>query len=350
MAIPTLARWQKSTLAASIGGRSHAMGIIDDKIRAYWAAHGNNDRNAMNTAAYELRKGCRHFIDNNPSRLGDINTKVGNLETEANNELTANQPGWAEFAAAKAGGKAGNLKAMAPGYHHERRMYVAEGKTRNPISASQVRNQAHIVAGPLANPDQLIANMDDITWDGYAGTMRAGHMKTDEVLFFDKRARLHHMVLVRNRRLVWARDLTPFDTGNEAFMFAMDAYGNLFAKNDRAGATMFNHSSFNAGREVICAGSIRATGGFLEFISNESGHYQPTRQELWSCMNKLRNANLDTSLNVGGQLMTVRVRVRGVGDWPWDNIGATQGFRNIAVGTAGLPPAAINPANISVWP
>ena len=170
------------------------MGIIDDKVRAYWAA---GDRNAQNAAAYAIRKACRHFLESSPSLLSSINDEVRDLETEAEAELTAHQPGWTGFAAKKAQGAAHNLKPLAPGYAHERRQYLAEGKERNPISASALRDTALADALPGTVGHTLITNMDDQTSDGYArpgGVMRAGGAQ-NEVLFFDKRERLEHMLV-----------------------------------------------------------------------------------------------------------------------------------------------------------
>ena len=42
----------------------------------------------------------------------------------------------------------------------------------------------------------------------------------------------------------------------------------------------YNHSSFCAGREVICAGLIRINKGDITYISNESGHYTPPPTQL----------------------------------------------------------------------
>lgn len=228
MAIPSLTKWRGMTVTDSIGGRSPEMGMIEDQIRAFAGARG--DRAGENTAAYA-------------------------------------------------------------GYAHERRQFLNEGKQQSPVSASALRDTALADAPHGTNPHTLISQMDDDTWDGYArpgGVMRSGG-STNEVLFFDKQERLEHMLIVVNGLLLWARDNSPCTTpADQPFMFAMDGYGNLFARADNLGASQFNHSSFNAGREVVCAGMIAVAAGLLHFISNESGHYQPDRGALFSCVQKLR--------------------------------------------------------------
>jgi hypothetical protein len=359
MPIPSLSSWKKTTITASLGGRSPAMGLIDDKIREFWAAGGV--AGPQNTAAYGIRKACRNFSAN-PSRNPVVNAAVRNLEAQAEAELAANLPGWSQFAAAKAQGRGGQLKALAPGYAHERRQYVAEGKASNPVSASALRDVALADAPVGTNPHHLITQMDDATWDGYAqpgGVMRRMGAQ-NEVLFFDKKERLEHMLVVNSAgRLTWARNGQLFGTPvGSPYMYAMDGYGNLFAKPDNLGATQFNHSSFNAGREVVCAGMIGGAGGFVHFISNESGHYQPDRGALYTCVRKLRQAGLQTIFPrvqagawqpANAALARIRVRALGIGDWPSDTIGNILGYEHIAA-AMGNPPAPIpNPPTYFPW-
>jgi hypothetical protein len=344
MAIPSLIAWRAKTIHV-IGDRSPAMGIIDDKIREYWRASRADDREGKNKAAYAIRKACRHWADTPDNRFA---AAVTNLEQEAERELSQYQPGWNEFKAAKNAGPSGNLKSLAPGYHHERRMYEAGGKQQNPVSASVLRDAALADALPGANAHHLITAMDDQTWDGYAnGPVGAGGPQ-NRVLFFDKQERLEHMLLVLGGRLIWAKNNKLFTTGNDPFMYAMDSYGNLFARADNLGAEQFNHSSFNAGREVICAGMICATDGQLDFISNASGHYQPTRSDLFSCVKKLRDARVKMVFPMNNT--RTRVRVLGVGDWPAIAVGATPGFDHVADAIGGDPPAAIPvPETFTRW-
>jgi hypothetical protein len=334
MPIPTLNDWQKTT--SHIGKRSPEMGIIDDKIRAYWNALG--DRGEMNKAAYAIRKACRHWKQNHPE--SKRMRKVDQLEREAEAELSQHQPGWNEFVQSKQAGRAGNLKSLAPGYHHERRMYVVDGKQTNPVAAGAIRDFA---LGDGLN----LHEMDDGQWDGYAYNPAIANMNGNRVLYFDKQKRLEHMLLVQHGRLVWARNNQNFNTPNHPFMFAMDGYGNVFARSDQLqGQEFFNHSSFNGGREVICAGMIGATNGELDFISNESGHYQPSRGALYSCLQKLIGAHVTM---VFGNTRT-RVRAMGAGDWPAIHYGNTPGFDQVHAATIGNPPAPTpNPPTYTRW-
>jgi hypothetical protein len=341
MAIPSLIKWRTKTFV--FGYRSPEMGIIDDKIREYWQAL---DREGKNQAAYGIHKACRHWLKLHAGDVKNGNQKaVEELEGEAQTELKHFQPGWSQFAAKKTLGSSHNLKGLAPFYAHERRMYEGLGKRENPASASAVRDgilDSHIDEFHNAQErdqlwDRLITTVDDATWDGFVGPGAVGGDTASKVLFFDKRARLEHMLIALGGRLIWAKNNQLFDTPDAAFMYAMDRYGNLFAKSSRMmGDLYFNHSSFNAGREVICAGMIHGTGGELDCISNESGHYQPTRADLFSCVKKLRDDGVKMDF---GTLGRTRVRAMGAGDWPAIGYGNTPGFTEVAAALSGRPPA-----------
>jgi hypothetical protein len=71
---------------------------------------------------------------------------------------------------------------------------------------------------------------------------------------------------------------------NPTCMYAMDENERLFVKPTvdvvTAGNGSFNHSSFTAGKPVICAGELKIVGGQLTHIDNKSGHYKPTTGDL----------------------------------------------------------------------
>lgn len=73
-------------------------------------------------------------------------------------------------------------------------------------------------------------------------------------------------------------------------MWAMDRHGNFLCTaagrqvQVGPGNYQYNHSSLNAGREVICAGTVVINNGVIMEIDNNSGHYRPTRQNLHSAV------------------------------------------------------------------
>ena len=52
-----------------------------------------------------------------------------------------------------------------------------------------------------------------------------------------------------------------------------------------------NHSSLNAGNDVISAGEIEFLNGRITYISNESGHYKPSARDLQNCVRSLHDAD-----------------------------------------------------------
>lgn len=332
------------------------MGIIDDKIREYWQTL---DRAGKNQAAYAIRKACHHWAKIHDDKLAE---KVEWLEEQAETELQQFQPGWTQFVAKKEAGASANLKNLAPGYHHERRMYVAMGKQGNPVSAAQIRDRA-AAATAEHNPHwkedyhttdftelgpQLLPQLTDAEWDGYAGSRDVTNDNSLKVLFFDKLERLKHMVRVMGGLLVWAKDdrLCNLGAPDAPFMYAMDSYGNLFARTPTEVKMYFNHSSFNAGRGVICAGNICAQAGKLYYIDNGSGHYQPTRGNLYSCVQKLINDGVRMDFGYQGR---TRVRAHGVGDWPAIHYGNVPGFDQVSAALNGQPPAPLGDS-YNPWP
>lgn len=57
-------------------------------------------------------------------------------------------------------------------------------------------------------------------------------------------------------------------------IFVMSEDGRIFSSNNYPRG-IFHHSSFFAGGEVA-AGELKVTKGVIEFVSKQSGHYQPT--------------------------------------------------------------------------
>jgi hypothetical protein len=91
----------------------------------------------------------------------------------------------------------------------------------------------------------------------------------------------------------------PYDTGNlfSKFMkqgwaiFVMDSSGRFFAAQHKVG--LFHHSSFLAGGNVAGAGEIKIEGGRIKGITNKSGHYLPTAEEMTQVFAELESNGVD---------------------------------------------------------
>ncbi len=92
----------------------------------------------------------------------------------------------------------------------------------------------------------------------------------------------------------------PYDTsslvsnfmGRGYAIYVMDGQGNLYANQHKVG--IFHHSSFLAGGDVTGAGEIKIERGAVKAITNKSGHYLPTSEEMVQVFEELeaRGVNL----------------------------------------------------------
>jgi hypothetical protein len=124
--------------------------------------------------------------------------------------------------------------------------------------------------------------------------------KQAKVIFLSKLQRLRYLVAVEDGRFFRAVDGSPFNSSNhrvhfdlegngtEQCIYACDKHGNLFAmtgeesnyKDSQGGLVQINHSTLCAGADVLSAGSISIKDGYLKGLSNNSGHYAPTTNQL----------------------------------------------------------------------
>jgi hypothetical protein len=216
-----------------------------------------------------------------------------------------------EFAARKAAkpGGFGNLQSLRPGYAAERSLYVASGKTQNPISGSYMHAASEDPKAADIIGTKSFSQLDDLDYqflDAYlkgsvqeVDPMDPGSMAKTElpraVLFLNKEERTKRLILIRDG-LLWEGFDSKFDSAPFSRAFVIDKYGNLFGSNEIFDNSLsFNHSTFNAGMDVLCAGTITARQGQLLKIQNNSGHYKPTRDHLHNAVLLLNDQGLDLS-------------------------------------------------------
>ncbi|GAA5265178.1 hypothetical protein ACOSOMT5_P1603 [Acidiphilium sp. MT5] len=247
---------------------------------------------------------------------------------------------WVSFGKRKAEFNAHGPKAPAiglkPGYAIERTQRVAlkanNAVNKMPVSGTFVHQQQETYAidanqFPGAPPPVITAlqkSFDQLTQADYTAigayltTRGAGDADT-RVYMMDKQTRLENMLIVKNGEFYTGFD-QPLDPGTRMIVWAMDQYGSIFgtASNTDAsaqGATNINHSTMNAGKDVICAGEIVKIGqndvgdrpsdiprkyiGWMK-ITNGSGHYKPTAANLVTALQLLADDHLDFSKWIAG--------------------------------------------------
>ena len=192
-------------------------------------------------------------------------------------------------------------KALHEGYAHEREDYLNKGKKAMPISGTMVhvahRNLAGIAPGQTALARKRFEDLslsDFKKIHALAGNDGlAGHVD-----FLTKQDRKAYIAIPSGGTFVDGQG-QAFNAPNPAaqgrrWPYAIDNYGNFFTKEeDTARADKFNHSSFNAGKSVTCAGETAIVNGRLLWIDNNSGHYQPTKQNLHTAVTVLGQEGID---------------------------------------------------------
>jgi len=322
MAVPTYAVFKTQTRLAAKGLRQGALRdvrgenikLVDNALKAYDSVRNDNSVSKKYNALTNLLCECAKWLKLKRAKNGGSivarRTAITTCATEAFNEMRAIQRYAAvDFYNLNKALATGNqppnyqTKALAPGYHNERAVYISSNKQSPPAAAFVHEAQQELPNVGIPNSFQaeanvaLTKNFDALTEQDYNVLAKAyGTAGVQKVHYSKKLERVaHHMVIYQGDHFDFEKiDSHAFDTRSDAtglFMYAMDEYGTLFASNTHGhghggeklkqkGETYWNHSSFTAGKEVICAGNIKIHNGVLQYVDNASGHYKPTRDHL----------------------------------------------------------------------
>lgn len=306
-------------------GRGALLTNIDKTLDAYHKLGGTADKVSKDEklCLMVLVQHCRNWLIAKAHK----DTTTFKLRQEAVNEVVSAATGrlaYGPMSSAKETGKKSDTKTLSAGYAQERAHYEATNKAVNPASGSTMSYLLEQFTGPFASMPEEIARqnqeLQSILVKPFASLTDAEFVKLYEkltdtekwsaaigqpatVLFLKKNQRLRFLSWPDEGMLY--NDTGPLDTKGQSWMYAMDCYGSLFTtfKKDanektkfvefeQDQANMFNHSSFLAGKDVICAGMLEATKGQLMFIDNSSGHYKPSREHLMNCLNVLKDTGL----------------------------------------------------------
>ena len=181
------------------------------------------------------------------------------------------------------------LKPMADPYLNERETYLNSDK-ETAISGSLIDQKSGL--NSVRNALGINQDFDNLSEDQWHQIDEHFVNEDLSVVYLKKMERLRYMLLIDNgflRTIDWQLHSSA---GDQGWPFAMDSYGNLFTTDDEAQAGQFNHSSFNAGKPVVCAGFLKVDHGQLIKINNNSGHYKPSLEELDSAVRLLERAQV----------------------------------------------------------
>jgi len=308
--------------------------LIVAALEAYWESRDNQQADAEQASyLYQVIKLCKWWFNGRagaPTSTTEATRRftIERLLDEANQQLML-YPIVYNALMVYDKHKAGGAKAATPlknAYAHEGAAYQqakAQGQfydphlprdvaakyaaPRNMPNAPREAPSATLIEGkrsPLPNTPLARKPWQQLTFTDY---MRLDALlnKQYKVLYLSKFQRLQYMVPVDHGHFWRPMDGKPYDmpgsrvtddvvAAAKAYMYACDRYGSLFVmRNDMRDSNgnyvQLNHSTLVGGRDVICAGTISIKGGRLRGISNKSGHYTPSTQELTEFLKLLRD-------------------------------------------------------------
>ena len=310
-------------------------------LRAYEESVSKNEAQAEQAAyLYQVIKNCRAWsrikADVTGGNTANRRRVVVALYNEAQLELRK-YPIIVQLLDRYARKKAGGVKGATPlagVYAHEGAAYkglkangqfVDPGQPRFAPSASLISDSTgdrRVQSTAFARGER---GFKELTFEEYMEIDRLLESQY-RVLYLSKLQRLEYMVAVENGRFRRATDgalidmpgqSVAVDMGQgeevgETFMYACDRYGSLFlfgskTKGKDGKAVQLNHSTFLAGNEVLCAGTISIKKGLLRGASNLSGHYQPNTAALTAMLTEWQRNDdvnvdpivvVDMSLNI----------------------------------------------------
>ncbi len=214
------------------------------------------------------------------------------------------------------------VKPLDEGYTFERTSYVKSGKNQAIAGSGIHRTQASFQAlhrdnhtdqiglpntvlpknivkmrqqvVTIANKNINALSLKDLAMLDEIGRV---NMLSGNVDYLKKAERYRYMAIPDNAGSLCDYNDNPLNfPAWQVIAYAMDKYGNLFCKDAvpiAQTSEFFNHSSFNTGHDVICAGCLAITNGALLMIDNNSGHYKPTRDHLHNCIKVLDDEGVD---------------------------------------------------------
>ncbi len=331
--------WAQFKDATNIKGKSRGSNMrdVDDALKMYWDAVRNSPTaQGQLLAAFGLLKACNSWLKGKKDKAlggqGKTHFKtrwdaVKALATAAFIECqkmsaiysTSVEQSALDYERKKlrsASSQPKTTKGLDGGYSRERDQWVASKKQSNPISGTTLHEVVnmltddtsiaydHGAAQKYGGSKVLGKNFDQMTikdWQAIEGIMRkleqdGGGAIKKHVAFLKKADRLQWMAMVSHGKLIKSNG-AAWDTGGWDTPYAMDEYGNMFIGDDAIVtiSDRLNHSSMLAGKDVLCAGTVKIDQGQLKTFNNNSGHYKPTGANVYAALLALQDEHVDLS-------------------------------------------------------
>lgn len=282
--------------------RGRHLSRIDKALERWYP--GNGTREASIAGLLLALKACRDWKQDKADSSSDTTTlRRTGIEQLADQLFARLQYETFEKRKAAAASYTGSTQGLVGGYQHERTTYLASGKTQA-LSGSTASALAGF--GARMGVDLQGKTFNTLTLAEFTQLINdhaAPNLLQSEVLFYKKQDRIGKLIVIEDGLLYDGPD-SKLDTGDLSrggFPYVIDAYGNMYStdhvKVERglADHLRFNHSTFNAGKDVICAGIVQVVQGRLFCLDNNSGHYKPDRIQVMNALMMLRDCGVDLS-------------------------------------------------------
>jgi hypothetical protein len=279
-------------IAASQKSRGRIYRI--DAALAYWHQEKQSvQRPTVEGALYGVIKECQHWLK---AKAGSNGTSTAarrqHVQTVrdaawANLVVLNKRLGTMEERKADPLRQVGALKTLSGSYAHERSFYLESGKTKT-ASGSLLHS--------TLNNDKKFETLSEKEYFKLAAKYGSKNNALD-MMYLDKLKRSEYLLTIDNGLLYDAKG----EKINSDYLepYAIDQYGNVFTMRFHS-KWQINHSSFLAGKEVICAGCLGIRQGKLISIDNNSGHYKPQLEHLLRAIHVIEMQGADMTATVAG--------------------------------------------------
>lgn len=306
--MPLPNEFQRTSTGANVKHRGKYLKKIDKALEV-WSTYARPDHQHRIHLLGSILTNCKRWQTKKAGKESD-NCQLRRLAVEdlAKKAFTRMQFEICQDRKVHRGRLAGMpLQAPVGSFAHERTTYEDSGKTSAISGTTAVAIIRSAANSPQATAFLAGRSFDQLDAVDFERLVREfapdPNLMFDEieVQFLRKRGRIEKLIVMENGTLFDGPD-HRFDTGEDAsletggFPYAIDNYGNLLSCAEPPPANpRFNHSTFNAGKSVVCAGMITVRGGKVFRIDNNSGHYKPSATQLRNALRILQECGVKLS-------------------------------------------------------
>ncbi len=296
MPIPTVAKWQKDT-SSVLHARNNSLILDIDTLLGEYHANGKTDVQKQKILILMLYICTEWLVIKKGSnwRRTYVKDLIGNIEaelrtqamTQATQDRLSGRPGISM--------KENPIELLQPKDATRIKLNLTGPSHLNRASAGDATGFVSSW-GQRGDLKGHLKKLQGITINDYVDELKilaagnAADLLKKDLAYLSKTDRVNKKLICQGNGIFHLSGSdqpysSPQGCGD---LFVMDNLELLYVSQDKA-AGKFHHSSFFSGRPVLCAGEMMLASGVITFISNTSGHYRPSLQDLLNCLTILRD-------------------------------------------------------------